>query len=252
MSGTGGKKKKNDLTGQKFGKLTVIRRAGLEKNRVIWECRCDCGNTAYTTTGRLRKGISQNCGCEKIPGRRMRNDLTGQRFGNLTAIRPTGRTNSTGILMWECRCDCGNIIEVGSSSLKRGNNKSCGCLKIKSQRMVRDRLHIIDGTCVEWVNGRKQRFDNKTGHAGVFMRKNGRFSATIGFKKKIYSLGTYDTYVEALDARVWAEDEIHKGFVRSYEAWKEKAGEDPSWAQANPFIFNVEKINGKLVVQKSI
>ncbi len=52
-------------------------------------------------------------------------NLTGQRFGTLTAIAPSfkeGRRRKT-----ECRCDCGTIIAVLNENLRRGNTKSCGC-----------------------------------------------------------------------------------------------------------------------------
>lgn len=55
-----------DLTGQKFGNLTAVKR--LENNRhkcAMWECRCSCGKTAICTTGHLRSGHSKTCGCLK-------------------------------------------------------------------------------------------------------------------------------------------------------------------------------------------
>ncbi len=53
-------------------------------------------------------------------------DLTGQKFNRLTAIKLVGRKNLQTI--WECQCDCGNVIQVVSQNLTRGNTKSCGCL----------------------------------------------------------------------------------------------------------------------------
>lgn len=54
-------------------------------------------------------------------------DLTGKRYGRLIVI---GRNISTGRkeTMWDCKCDCGNIVTVLGSSLKRKMTKSCGCL----------------------------------------------------------------------------------------------------------------------------
>lgn len=54
-------------------------------------------------------------------------DLTGQKFNRLTVIKDTGKRNSHGNVIWECKCDCGNIVEVAGTNL-RGNTKSCGCL----------------------------------------------------------------------------------------------------------------------------
>jgi hypothetical protein len=57
-------KKRQDLTGQKFGRLTVIsfshKTAG--KNS-CWHCLCDCGGKAIVRTGSLKDGKSKSCGC---------------------------------------------------------------------------------------------------------------------------------------------------------------------------------------------
>lgn len=55
-----------DLTGQKFGRLTVIERTENIGIQVCWKCQCDCGNETKTTTFRLRHGITQSCGCLQI------------------------------------------------------------------------------------------------------------------------------------------------------------------------------------------
>ena len=57
-------------------------------------------------------------------------DLTGQRFGRLTAQWPVGKSPSGngGVVRWLCMCDCGNLLTVVSSSLTMGRGKSCGCL----------------------------------------------------------------------------------------------------------------------------
>lgn len=55
-----------------------------------------------------------------------RNDLTGQRFGRLTAIEPIGRYKN-GEVIWKCLCDCGNEVEVRSGNLRSEHTKSCGC-----------------------------------------------------------------------------------------------------------------------------
>ncbi len=54
-------------------------------------------------------------------------DLTGQRFGRLTAVEYAGQGKTNGYL-WKCKCDCGNETIVYGYALKSGNTKSCGCL----------------------------------------------------------------------------------------------------------------------------
>ena len=53
-----------DLTGQKFGRLTVIERAENDKNgRARWKCICDCGNEIIVASYNLIKTITRSCGC---------------------------------------------------------------------------------------------------------------------------------------------------------------------------------------------
>lgn len=59
----------------------------------------------------------------------MKNDLRGQRFGRLTAIRPTQMRTSGKNIVWECMCDCGNIVYIGSGTLKVRDMQSCGCYR---------------------------------------------------------------------------------------------------------------------------
>ena len=55
-------------------------------------------------------------------------DLTGQRIGHLTVIKPTDERRN-GSVMWECKCDCGNTTYVRAIALRSGNTTSCGCLR---------------------------------------------------------------------------------------------------------------------------
>lgn len=55
--------KREDLIGQKFGKLLVIDRADDKKGRSAWLCRCDCGNEKIITGQHLKSGAIISCGC---------------------------------------------------------------------------------------------------------------------------------------------------------------------------------------------
>lgn len=52
-----------DLTGKRFGRLTVIERAETKNGKTRWKCLCDCGKYTYTITNRLVQGKSLSCGC---------------------------------------------------------------------------------------------------------------------------------------------------------------------------------------------
>lgn len=52
-----------DLTGLKFGKLTVICRGEHKQGRATWTCQCECGNTKDVITDKLNSGREKSCGC---------------------------------------------------------------------------------------------------------------------------------------------------------------------------------------------
>ena len=56
-------------------------------------------------------------------------NLIGQKFGKLTVLRDSGKRASNGGILWECQCDCGNIVNVIGSNLTRKKHptQSCGC-----------------------------------------------------------------------------------------------------------------------------
>lgn len=121
-----------DLTGERFGRLEVVRYVGQNEHRVsTWECKCDCGNTIEATQQNLIGGRTKSCGCLKtdvLIGRA--ENLEGQRFGRLVAkeyVRVKGSRGAS----WLCQCDCGNEKVVKAASLKSGLTKSCGCLARK-------------------------------------------------------------------------------------------------------------------------
>lgn len=74
------------------------------------------------------------------------NDITGKRFGRLTAIRCTRRgAKGIGVTMWLCVCDCGKEKIIQSAHLVNGSSKSCGCLQREIAKTVNTK-HGIKGT----------------------------------------------------------------------------------------------------------
>jgi len=69
-----------DITNNRFGKLTAIRRSDkqIKRQGVIWDCICDCGATCCGYANQLNAGNKTSCGCsQKI-------DHTGQQFNHLS------------------------------------------------------------------------------------------------------------------------------------------------------------------------
>lgn len=116
-----------DLTGQKFGKLTVIAKANppiKTSNHTYWWCNCDCGTTNLVIDGEnLKRGSTKTCGCEHSSKPR---DIVGQKFGKLTAINYFHKDDR---VIWNCQCECGNMTTATYTDLTKGRKQSCGCIK---------------------------------------------------------------------------------------------------------------------------
>jgi len=55
-------------------------------------------------------------------------DLTGQKFNRWTVIGRSSK-NSGSVILWKCKCDCGNSSLLRGQDLKGAKSKSCGCLR---------------------------------------------------------------------------------------------------------------------------
>lgn len=216
-----------DLTGQRFGALTVTGRAIRGNGRTLWNCRCDCGNKCVQEGYNLRQGIVTSCGCgmHRASLRRgvetgVQVDYTGQSFGRLTAIRRV----SHGEWLW--KCDCGNETIAKPADVKKGNPASCGCgLKEASRkRIVEDNvLEFFDGTSVSNLRSivaGKIRSTNTSGYTGIKIRHNksgDTYVARIMVRGKQINLGTYATIEEAADARKKAEKKYFGAIIEQYD-----------------------------------
>jgi hypothetical protein len=111
------RRKFRDLTGEVFGKLTVVSLSETTnaRNEIYWNCTCECGNTRVTLGRSMKRGEVVSCGCDNSK----RPNLINQRFGKLTVIRlnpdaPRGRGNDR---LWDCLCDCGNEAKFETRKL---------------------------------------------------------------------------------------------------------------------------------------
>lgn len=124
-----------DLIGKTFNHWTVQSCAGVTKDKKqLWLCKCTCGRTKEVRQYSLESGKSKSCGC------RSGKDLTGQIFGNLTAIEPGFRGD--GVRVWRCLCKCGDESLVRTQSLVEGHTKSCGCLKERKSKKFKAGIFV--------------------------------------------------------------------------------------------------------------
>lgn len=72
-----------DLTGKRFGRLTVISRSGHNKSgRITWKCRCDCGKEKIICGEHLRYGLTHSCGCLFLEGNNKKHGLCDTKLWN--------------------------------------------------------------------------------------------------------------------------------------------------------------------------
>lgn len=142
---------KKDLVGRRYGKLIVLsehKEPG--QIGVLWDVKCECGNTKVYDSSRLKH--INSCGC----GGRVR-DLTGETFGYLTVLSEAKR-GPTGAGRLNVKCVCGKEIVVESINLRTGHTKSCGCLG-KPPILTGDvfgRLTVIEEVTERTRKGHKQ------------------------------------------------------------------------------------------------
>ena len=210
-----------DLTGQRFGKLVVIKRdITAPPGRSKWICRCDCGNVVSVHRNHLIRGETTSCGCARI-GVNMR-DVTGKKFGRLTAIERTDR-KSGNTYIYKCRCDCGKICYVSGANLRSGATTSCGCYssevhKQSVKTMQDDRnTYYISGTDVMSIANEKPQKNNTSGYPGVsWDRSVNIWKSYITFQGKRYYLGASTDINVAIKLRKTAEKKIFGDFLKWY------------------------------------
>ena len=75
-----------DLTGERFGRLVVLRRDKSKSDRVFWVCKCDCGKTVSVMGTNLKRGNTKSCGCLNIDRIKERKTTHGGRRTRLYSI----------------------------------------------------------------------------------------------------------------------------------------------------------------------
>lgn len=242
----------HDVLGKTFGDLTVV---GRSKKRTklggYWTCLCTCGFTCEATASELVTGKKTHCGCKSVTNYAYV-DITGQRFNRLTALyRVKDKADRKGSVIWHCRCDCGNEVDYSYQDLVYSHLKSCGCQKKEHDQKLGTFLTHVGGTSLDAIQSQKIPTDNTTGYKGVYLIR-GKYLAKIVFQKKQYFLGTYENIEDAAKARKEAEQLLFRETAEFIKRWKERAADDPEWAEENPVDIQVKRnVEGRLTVSYS-
>ena len=125
-----------DLTGKRFGQLTVIRHDHAnDHGSQYWRCRCDCGKEAVVEGSKLTGGKTKSCGHLRKDNQSQstsRIDEIGNRYGELTVIEYDHSSDKG--TYWRCKCSCGKEIVARGNDLRHGKTKSCGHTRAESVR----------------------------------------------------------------------------------------------------------------------
>lgn len=119
-----------DLTGRRSGRLTVVRLHDDSDTEATWQCACECGGVTIQPGRYIRNVAVMSCGCMKTKGAESRRkDMTGMTFGRLTVMALCATLAESVGARWTCFCLCGTTTVVLGQSLRNGATKSCGCLR---------------------------------------------------------------------------------------------------------------------------
>lgn len=213
--------RKQDLTGQRFGFLTVTGPAESDGNgHRRWLCRCDCGTEKTVLGHNLTRGTTVSCGCKK------RNDLTGKKIGKLTVLERSDQYGSRGnrkTRLWKCQCDCGAITYKATDTLTNPAISMCKvCAGKYSAEKARENAGFAGGTQLSKIKVESDKSDNLSGVRGVYYDgKTGKYRARLKFRRKYYNLGYFTSLEDAVKARKRAEEDIFEKYLESHKRTEE-------------------------------
>lgn len=146
-------------------------------------------------------------------------DLLNQKFGRLTVIKETDKRQDR-CIVWLCKCECGNTVEVSSKRLINNIVSSCGCLQKevhkKSISKLRDK-QLIEQTNIDLISKKECNSNSKTGVRGVcYITSKRKYKASLYLNKKYYLLGFFDNIEDAIKARKRGEEQYFKPILEKY------------------------------------
>ena len=209
--------KLNDLTGRKFGALTVKERAPSKSGKTRWLCECECGKHCIVFAANLIREHTTSCGCKK------QSDLKGKRFGSLTVLErsdvriPRGnRTSPT----WKCQCECGAIVYRATDTLTNNDENMCPeCAARYAGEKMRKNAGFTSGTQLTKITNMKPTAANTSGVRGVAFEKNAKkWRAMLIFQGKRHHLGLFSNFEDAVKARKIAEEEYFGSFLQEIDS----------------------------------
>lgn len=127
-----------DLSGQVFGRLSVLHLDSVRGEQTYWFCRCSCGTEKAIRRDGLTTGRVTGCGCglKNKPPRgpdATVADISGQRFGQILVLGRSTEVHRYGAA-FDCLCDCGVRFRAIKGHLLAGKVTSCGCKRVTMKK----------------------------------------------------------------------------------------------------------------------
>lgn len=234
----GKQRKTEDLTGKRYGKIIVLKR--IENRRspngkaiVMWECKCDCGKILSAPSSGLKNFDYQSCGCSRIEFQKLHFKRKSKNKFDLSGKYGIGFTPKGDKFYFDL--EDYDKIKDHTWSLNNSGYLATKTYKNGQQKgylMHRVIMNAPDGVVVDHISGKSSILDNRksnlrlvtqvensmnsdisknntSGIKGVsWNKKANKWYATIGYHKKTINLGKYDSFEDAVNARIKAEKEL--------------------------------------------
>ena len=201
-----------DLTGNKYGRYTVIERTSNSKfGKTRWVCLCECGNQGIVVGSDLKTGKAKSCGCIQL----IHGHSSHRTYNIFTAMKERCYNPKSTSYNWYGGkgiqiCDewLDDFDKFYNWSINNG---------YKSNFSI-DRIDNSNDYCPEncrWIDKKQQqknqglRKDNSSGVKGVkFHKSTGKWEVGISVDGKRHYLGVYEDFEEAKKVRMKAEKEF--------------------------------------------
>ena len=178
----------NDLIGQKFGRLIVIKRMGNNKwGNLRWLCRCVCGKEKTIQGSHLKSGATKSCGCLN----REKTSIVNTKHGHLK----NGKRSKTHIVWQHMIQRCTNLRDKGYPNYGGRGIKVCKRWQNSFENFLEDMGEVPEGYQIDRINNN-----------GNYCKENCRWSTRKEQQrnKRDNHLETYKGKTQCLAA--WAEE----------------------------------------------